>query len=562
MPALTQSTMRTARLARSLTAPFLALALSLSLAGCGGPREETPDGPEQQAAETPRRGGTAVLGMITEPASINELLSPSSIVTDEVLLRMFLRLVEEQPDFEEHPPTFAPMLAESYEWSADHKVLTFHLRKDAVWSDGVPITAEDVRWTWQAQISPDVAWDSSHMKDNIADVEVVDPHTVRFHFKRVDAKQLTDANEGVILPRHAWSKLPFSKWRENGEWFQRNLVVSGPFTLESWTPQQELVLRRNEHFYDKDLPYLDRAVIRVIPDAGSLMAQLFANQLDFVPQIINPADARRVAADPDLRLVGYWFRQAVNVTWNVENPLFADRDVRRALTLGMDRQAMVDTLWGEFGRVADSPIVANVWAHDPKLAPWPYDPAEASRILAAKGWKDTDGDGILDRDGKPFSFVLTSNAGNQSRNDAAVMIQDQLKKIGVRVEPRVIEFNKQLDDADSGAFEATIIGMGMDTSLDLTAYFHSKAIETGSNYPRYRNPEVDALIDRSVSYPDIRQAEADLHRIQQLVHQDLPYTFLWESQRLVGFNRRVQGAKPNLLFTLFNLEEWWVRPRS
>lgn len=560
MPAPMMSTMRTARLL-----PFLTAALAatfLSLAGCDGKPEE-PAGPAAGgAAETPRRGGTVVLGWTAEPASINEAISPASTVTDEVLFRMFLHLVEEQPDFERHPPTFAPQLAQSYEWSADHKALTFHLRRDAVWSDGVPITAEDVRWSWQVYTHPEVAWDSSFMKEGIKDVEVVDPHTVRFHYDRVYAKQLLDANEGVILPKHAWGKLPFAQWRESNDWFRQNAVFSGPFVLDSWTPQQEIVLRRNERYFEKDRPYLDRVVFRIIPDASSLMAQFFAHQLDFVPQIVNPADARRVAADPDLELVGYWFRLAVAVSWNLENPLFADSDVRRALTLAMDRQAMVDTLWGEFARVGDSPIVANVWAHDPELDPWPYDPAEASRILAAKGWKDGDGDGVLDRGGKPFSFVLTSNAGNQSRNDAAVMIQEQLKRIGVRVEPRILEFNTLLDDADTGRYEATIIGLGMDTSLDLTGYLHSKAIDEGSNYPRYRNSEIDRLIDRSMAYPDIQEAAADLHRIQQLAHRDLPYTFLWESQRLVGFNRRVRGAEPNLLFTLFNLDEWWVLPRS
>jgi ABC-type transport system substrate-binding protein len=182
--------MRTARLVLLLTAPFLAA--FLILAACGGKPEETAVAPG--ATEPPRRGGSVVLGWTAEPASVNEVISASSVVTDEVLFRMFLHLVEEQPDFEEHPPTFAPQLARSYEWSADHKALTFHLRDDAVWSDGVPITAEDVRWTWQAQTNPEVGWDSSFMKEGIKDVEVVDSHTVRFHYDRVYSKQLLDAN--------------------------------------------------------------------------------------------------------------------------------------------------------------------------------------------------------------------------------------------------------------------------------------------------------------------------------------------------------------------------------
>ncbi len=184
--------------------------------------EKTPAGP--------RRGGTVVTGWTAEPRRGQRLILPASQMNSEVQYRMFLHLVEEQPDFQDHPPTFKPLLAKSYEWSADHKILTFRLREDVVWSDGVPVTAEDVRWTWQAQIHPDVAWEGADSKRWITDVEVVDPHTVRFHFERAYAKQLLDANECPILPKHAWEKLPFSQWRQNNDWFRQHLVVDGPFT--------------------------------------------------------------------------------------------------------------------------------------------------------------------------------------------------------------------------------------------------------------------------------------------------------------------------------------------
>ena len=128
--------------------------------------------------------------------------------------------------------------------------------------------------------------------------------------------------------------------------------------------------------------------------------------------------------------------------------------MRRALTLAIDRKTIVDTLLGPYGRVADSPILTSVWAHDPAVHPWPYDPAEARRILAAKGWKDTDGDGVLDKDGKPFAFELITNTGNQARTDATVMIQDQLKKVGIRATPRQVEFNT-LADADDRTGSST-----------------------------------------------------------------------------------------------------------
>lgn len=544
---------------RSFAALLLAAALPL-LTACGGTDGE-PGGASAQGAqaEQPRRGGTAVIGWSAEPASVNELIVPGTAINTEVVRQLFLHLVKEQPDFEQHPPTFAPQLAESYEWSPDHRTLTFHLRKDVKWSDGVPVTAEDVRFTWQAQRDPDVAWENASMKESIADVEVVDPHTVRFHLSRAYSKAFLDVNEGGILPKHAWGKLPFSKWRESADWFRQNLVVSGPYTLDSWTPQQQFVLKRNESYYLPDRPYIDRVVIRNIPDQSSLMTQLFSGEIDFAPQI-SPAERERVKADSRLELIPYWFRLYVIVIWNTTDPLFSDPEVRRALTLGIDRQTIVDTLLGETGRVAVSPIVSNVWAHDRTLRPWPYNPAEARRILEARGWKDTDGDGVLDKDGKPFTFELDSNAGNQQRNDAAVMIQEQLKKVGVQVKPQVLEFNTLVERATTGQFESMVFGFTMDTGLDLSNQFHSSAERPEGNFGAYKNPEVDRLIERTLSVPEIEQAKDDFVRIQRILHQEQPFTFLWESQRLSAVNKRLRNVKPNVLFSLFNLEDWWIQP--
>lgn len=547
------------RLARFLTPALLATLLVTC-----GPREE-PAPPqvstENPDAATPRRGGTIVAGWTAEPGSANEYITPSTLPTNEVLFRVFQRLVDEQPDFNEHPATFAPQLAESYEWSPDRKAITFRLRKNAVWSDGVPLTAEDVRWTWQVQTHPKVRWDNVTSKDFIRDVEVVDPHTVRFHFTRVYNKQMLDANEGVILPKHAWSKLPVEKWRESSDWFKQNLVVSGPFTIASWTPLQELVLARNERYWEKDRPYLDRVVMRILPDAGSLVSQVLGGELDFIPQVA-PTDVPRVKADPDLNLISYWSNLYVVVGWNTSRPLFADADVRRALTLAMDRQAIVDTLLpGGMGRVAVSPYIQSVWAHDKTLKPHPFDPTEARRILAAKGWKDSDGDGILDRDGKPFTFELTSNAGNQQRNDAAVMIQQQLKKVGIDARPRILEFNTMVQEMNNGVLEATVIGLSMDTSLDMTAQFHTRSIpDEGANSFRYSNPEVDRLLEQAASKPTLQEAEPLIHQIERLIHRDQPVTFLWESQRVAAVNKRIRDAKPNQMHSFFNLKDWWLAP--
>ncbi len=542
--------------------PPLLAACALLAAGCrqGADEARGATAPDA-AAERPVRGGTAVLGVSSDIAGVNELIFPSNSPTNDALQVLFLHLVEEQGDYAEHPPTFAPELAERYEFSPDHKVLTFHLRPDAVWSDGVPISAEDVRWTWQAQRHPDVGWGEAPAKERITDVEAVDPHTVRFHFREVSSKQLMEANEGVILPKHAWSKLPFSEWRRSGDWFREHMVTSGPFRLAAWTPQQELVLERNPRYFAAGLPYLDRVVLRVVPEQSSMLTGLLNGELHFASGLA-PGDAPAVRADPDLKLVAYWHRLFVMVAWNTEDPRFADPEVRRALAMAIDRQALVDALWGEFARVGSSALVRDVWAHHPRLPELRYDPQGARRILARHGWRDSDGDGVLDKDGQPFAFELTTNATNKQRVDATVMIQEQLRRIGVKAEARALEFHTLNEQVSDGTFDATIAGLGMDTSLDLTSVFHSGAIENANNISRYRNPEVDRLIERVLRYPEIGQARDDLYRLQEILDRDQPFTYLWESQRINGASRRLRDIRSNTIFALFDLEEWWLRPAT
>ena len=543
----------------SIAPVFLLALFAGTLAGCG-PDEEPPGASgtaERAADQTPRRGGTLVIASLADMDTVNDAISSGSRAFSDVNYRLFLHLLEEQPDFTEHPPTFAPAIAESYEFSDDHLTLTFHLRDDLVWSDGEPITAEDVRFTWQAQTDPSILWGGAYMKEAIRDVEVVDPHTVRYHFTRVSPTQLVEANEGPILPRHAWGKLPFSEWRENADFFRDNLVVSGPYRLESWTPQQEIVLVRNERYHEAELPYIDRVVFRIIPDTSNQVTQLLAGSIDFVEQI-PIEDVPRVQASPRVRVNPFWHRLYTYVAWNFERPFFEAPELRRALTHAIDRQAIVDTLWGEWARQADSPIVSNVWAHNDELEPLDYDPERAKELLASEGWTDTDGDGVIDKDGVPFRFDLVTNQGNQSRIDAVVMIQEFLREVGIDAQPRILEFNVLQSRLNERNFDAALGGWGMPTTLDLRYAFHTDSIEDNVNFMGYSNPEVDRLIDQMARVPTLEEAADLLDRLQLLIHQDQPMTFLWESQRINGVNRRVENVQSNLLSSFFDLEEWWL----
>lgn len=518
------------------------------LVACGPPPAPAPAPPSAAVGVT-----------ISDLSGVNELVAADVQFTADVLDQLFVQLLAEQADFQEHPPTLRPELASSYEWSPDRRSITFHLRPDAVWSDGVPITAEDVRFTWEAQTSEAVAWSYSTLKESITGVTVIDPHTVRFDVGKEYAYLLVDLNEGKILPKHAWGAIPFAEWRGGADRFRETLVTSGPFRLAEWRPGERLVLARNERFYDRERPRLDRVEFRVVPEASTHADLLASGAIDFACGL-TPADAKRIDGKPGVRLVPFDARQYDYVCWNGRRKPFDDPEIRRALTLGIDRQALVDTLLLGYGRIAISAIPSTFWGFDRELRAWPYDPAEARRILAAKGFRDTNGDGIVERSGKPFSFELSTNSSNRVRNDAVVLIQEQLRRIGVDVRPASIEIHTLTEKNVAHEFDATLSGWAVDTTLDLKPYFHSSEADGGYNFGDYRNADVDRLLDsaRRAASPEL--AKPDLVQIQRILHRDQPYTFLWEPRRICAMRDDLADVEPNALSSYFNLAEWRRAP--
>lgn len=538
--------LRPGRFAATLGAALLA-------AGCG----DSGSGREPARETAP---AVATVGTTVDLAGVNELVSGGVRFTNELLDQLFLSLLAEQPDWAEHPPTLAPSLAESRELADDGRQLVFHLRAGARWSDGTPVTAEDVRFTWRAQRAPEIAWAYAQSKEAIEDVEILDARTVRFRFRHAYPYQVVDANDGRILPSHAWSGLPFESWRRSEPWFRERLVTSGPFRLAAWIPGQEIVLEPNPERSGTSRPGLDRIVFRVVPDAAALVERLLAGEIDFLDGL-TPRDAARVEASPRLRLAVSDARQFDYIAWNLRRAPFDDPEIRLALTLGIDRQALVDALWQGYARVAAGPVPAGVWARDPELAPWPYDPERARAILARRGFRDADGDGLLERDGRPLAFELTTNSANRLRVEASVLIRDQLRRIGVAVQPRLIEMNALGEVMRSGGFEALLGGWAIDTTLDFRPYFHSASIgDEGWNTIAYRNPELDRLLDEVRTEPDLASARPRLVRVQRILHAEQPYTFLWEPRRLAAVARDLEGVEVSHLSAFGTLARWSRRP--
>ncbi len=509
--------------------------------------------PAIEAGETtPRPGGRLVIGVRGDVSSFN-IYTARNAFTMEIADLLYPKLAWEQDDFRQGPPSFAPGIARSWELTDAGRTLTFRLDPSARWADGTPITSWDVLFSHEAARSAQVGWVGREVKEFIEQVTAPDPTTVVYRFSRAYPYQLMDAAEGNILPRAAYGAIPFPRWPE--EAFQTAPIPGGPFRLKRYERGALIELERNPHYHGAPRPHLEQVAFRIIPDEAMLVNELLAGGIDVMENVPEDA-AARVEASPRLRLVSVPDLSYTYICWNTSRPLLADARVRRALTLAIDRQAIIEGLVPRTGRPSAGPILSFLWAADPGLAPSPYDPAGARKLLAEAGWADSDGDGLLDRQGQVFRFELETNQGSGLRQGIVEMVAAQLRQVGVEAVPRFFDFGTFIDRHEQHEFDAFVGSWRESTKVDLRSAFHSASRDGGYNYGLYANEKVDALIDQARAEADPAVAGPLWREAQRLIVEDAPYTFLLERDRLHAAPRDLQGFAPGPRSAFAGLAGW------
>jgi peptide/nickel transport system substrate-binding protein len=519
----------------------VALALFvLSAAGCGGKKEE-------RAEPSAGYGGTLVVGVETDADALSPLTSTTTTGSDIHGL-LFAGLANTNPDM----ATYSPWLARSWEYSADRRSLTFFLRDDVLWHDGVKFSAHDVVFSIPLYKDERIGYGSIRWLDRITNVSALDSFTVRFDFDAVYPYQLTDANVGRPLPKHLLEGVAPEEFRNHP--FNRDPVGTGPFRFGGWKSQQTITILANEEYF-LGRPLLDRVVFKIVPDRTSLITQIKTGEIDLYPKF-PPSAFEELSALPGMRVERVPSRVYYYLGWQNEHRLFRDPRVRRALSMAIDRERIVATLLHGCGRLIDGPILPFLWAYDPEVPRIPYDPEGAKKLLAEAGWEDRDGDGWLDREGMPFDFTMKTNENNELRKDVVVIVQEMLGKIGVRVQPVTLEFNVFIEQTNRKDFEADCHGWRQGVKVDLTSIWHSRSIPDKYNQVSYSNPEVDRLIDEASLELDQEKAKVLWSRVQRLIAEDVPYTFLFNLDDLYALSGRFQNARFETYAWTYNIEEW------
>lgn len=501
------------------------------------------------------RGGQAILSSSVDVGTFNPYLSTSAY-DFEIHSRIYPFALRENTDFQDGPATYEPAIVDR--WSVEGKTIRMHIRADAVWSDGTPITAHDARFSWQAAANKDVAWTNTADVDHIADCEVVDDKTYVLHYAVRYPYMLKDARSWRILPKHVFGKIPFSEWKSYQDWDRAASVVSGPYRVASYRHNEEILFEPNEKYWDKSLPRLSKIYIRVLKDRQTVFEALLAGEVDMQASV-EARNAKKVLEHPDLFLYTHASLIYEYVGWNCEYWLFREAAVRRALTMAINVDSLILSLLYGYGARLNGPILSTLWAHNPDLPHRPYDPEQAEAILAGLGWARGAG-GFLFKDGKRFEFTLTCNSSNNRRIEAMQYIQADLKRIGVKVNLQQSDFNTMGENLRKGREQAWIGGWWLASKVDLKNIFHEDSIG-GYNFGRWRHSEASALMEKARTEPDLAKARTLWHRIHAIMYEDQPYTWLYEMRAIHALRKRFQCVEINANETWFNLSEWFI-PKS
>jgi len=514
-------------------------------------RAEAQPGMTAGRADTPVYGGRIVQATIGEPSNLIPRLATDSS-SSSVTNLLYVSLLKYDKDLE-----LVPYAAESVEVLDEGRRLRFVLRRDIVWADGTPLTARDVEFSYHMMIDPNTP--TAYAEDYLAvkEFRLVDDYTFEVIYDTVFARSLITW-AGEIVPRHILEDENLLETERS-----RNPVGAGPYVLREWVPGRHLILQANDRYFE-GRPYIDQVVLRIVPDTGTQFLELKAGNLDMMTLTPKQYLFQTTGArwERDFRKYDYLAFAYTYLGYNLRHPIFEDKKVRQALAHAINKQEIVDIVLFGLGLPAVGPYKPGTWVFNEEIADYPYDPERAQAMLAEAGWRDENGDGVLEKDGRPFAFTIVTNQGNEERAKTAIIIQERLREIGVKVEIRTIEWASFIQEfVNPGRFDALLLGWNVLVDPDIHTVWHSSQMRPhGLNHNFYANEEVDRLLEEGRQTLDLAVRKQVYDRIQEILHEDQPYCFLYVPYALPVVSARIRGIEPAPAGITHNFERWWIDP--
>jgi peptide/nickel transport system substrate-binding protein len=536
----------------------LGAGLILLLAGCG----------ESARFRPTSHGGTLVIATAADP----DVLFPPLVATTQArqiteVIYDYLAVVSPAMNTI-GDAGFEPRLAESWKWSDDSLSIAFRIHPKAHWHDGIKADAADVRFTFALYTNPQLGSPTADDLRNIDSVTVKDSATAAFWFHTRSPHQFLDATEMLILPRHIFEKITGDSLREVGT--RTEPIGTGRFRFRSWNRGSSVEVTADTTNY-RGAPGLRRVIWSVVHDQAAAVTRLLGGEADFYAAL-RRENVDQLESHRELRLISLPSTEYVFMMFNLRNPkqharaheIFRSRELRRALTMAVDRDALVRNLFDTLASVAIGPTVRAFPTTAPDLPRIPYDPQRAVRILDSLGWKTSSPDGYRKRGGRELTFDLLVPSSSQTRVRMAVLLQEQLKRIGVRVTIEEMEFNSFADRLKAHDFDALLWSWNLGASATAVrdTWSGPAAREKGGlNYASYENPIFDANVDSATSTMNVAASKRYFTSAYTLIIDDAPAIWLYEPRTVIGVHRRVRTGRMRPDAWWFDLGSWQI-PRS
>lgn len=507
--------------------------------------------------------GTLVVAIPAEPTT---LFPPVSDAGQDapIIHSIFDHLAELSPELEiTGDGGFEPRLARSWKWAADSLSIAFLLDSTAQWHDGKRINAEDVRYTFSVYSSDSVVVPDKSLLSNIDSVTVADSLTAVFWFKRRTPQQFySAAGTMYILPSHLLSSIPMKELASSS--FARNPVGTGLFRFGSWEAGQRVEIVADTD-NPRGSPGLARVIWSIAPDFGAATVRLFAGEADFF-EYVRPGDLAQIARTPSLRLVDERSLQYIFLGFNFRNPadlaqphpVFSDSRVRRALSMAVDRAAIVANAYDTLGIVGLGPAPRALIPDTTAFKQIPYNPAAARALLDSAGWKDSNDDGVRENNGQRLTFEMLVPSSSAGRRSLAVLLQDQLRSVGAEAIPRQLEVNAFSTRTDNGKFDTYLGGWASSPGLmGMTQTWGSKG---SGNAGRYKSVAFDALVDSATSAFSVSANHRLWGQAFQQIVDDAPAIWLVEQRTPVVLHKRFVIPPLRADGWYMDLDKWRVDP--
>lgn len=526
----------------------------------------------------PKRGGTLNLALWNKPTGKFNPIMWDDDYTSQVGGMMFEALWR----FDERVIPL-PALAESWEWDSTNTQLTFYLRKDVKFTNGTPLKAKDVVFTYKGIFHPkysgprnsgyeDVLGWEDYTKsvkgesnfesglistDDIEGLSAPDDYTVVWKLKQPNAVFLLGQTAMGILSSDLYKNVPVQDWGLDKDPNASKPIGTGPFIMDEYVEGQRVVMSANPNYW-AGRPYVDRAIFRVLT-SDVAVGEMQRGTLDFAE--FNASEYAAFKALNNVTVLEF-----PNITYQymgfntVEGPT-ADKRVRQAIGYAIDRQSIIHNLLDDHGSAMYTPVHPLTWAFTDDVPQYNFDKAKAAQLLDEAGWKMGNG-GVREKDGKKLHIRLTyPNVGNTVRIRTAPVVQQMLKDVGIEVELVGYDFATLLEKVQRDYdFDMFFLGFILgNTDPDPTGIWDKASIVPGGfNSPRWSTPRSEELIAKGKATNDIDERMAIYHEWQQLWADDLPAYLFYANNMLIGQNPRLQNFKPGVQGRLWNVEEFWL----